>query len=107
MDKPTRRRSDAKRTALSDDNPHPTSVDREQIAHRAFELFCARGCQDGHDLDDWLRAERELRMSDTVRGAALEAPLVPSTDSDTQPSRGTQRQERIQQSRPAQAQPEL
>lgn len=30
------------------------------IARRAFELYCARGCQDGHDADDWLQAEREL-----------------------------------------------
>jgi hypothetical protein len=33
------------------------------IAHRAFELYCERGCQHGHDIDDWLRAERELRDS--------------------------------------------
>ena len=52
MDKPTRRRSDAPNTALADDKPLPMPVDREQIAHRAFELFCARGCQDGHDVDD-------------------------------------------------------
>ena len=31
------------------------------IARRAFELYCARGCEDGHDLQDWLQAERELR----------------------------------------------
>lgn len=35
------------------------------IARRAFELYCARGCQHGHDIDDWLQAERELR--DSVR----------------------------------------
>ena len=35
------------------------------IARRAFELFCARGCQHGSDLDDWLRAERELRGGST------------------------------------------
>ncbi|PYR20365.1 MAG: hypothetical protein DMF98_23645, partial [Acidobacteria bacterium] len=22
-----------------------------------------RGCQDGHDVDDWLKAERELRSA--------------------------------------------
>jgi hypothetical protein len=31
------------------------------VARRAFELYCERGCRDGHDLDDWLQAERELR----------------------------------------------
>jgi len=33
---------------------------REQIATRAFELFLQRGREDGHDLDDWLQAEREV-----------------------------------------------
>ena len=32
----------------------------EAIALRAYELFLARGGQHGRDLDDWLRAEREL-----------------------------------------------
>jgi hypothetical protein len=33
----------------------------QEIALRAFELYCERGCEDGHDLEDWLRAEQELR----------------------------------------------
>jgi DUF2934 family protein len=33
----------------------------DDIARRAFELYCARGCEDGHDVEDWLQAERELR----------------------------------------------
>ena len=40
------------------------------IARRAFELYCARGCEDGHDVQDWLQAERELREAT----AALEIP---------------------------------
>jgi len=32
----------------------------EQIAQRAYELYEARGREDGHDLEDWLRAEREI-----------------------------------------------
>jgi len=31
-----------------------------QIRLRAFELYEARGREDGHDLDDWLQAETEL-----------------------------------------------
>jgi hypothetical protein len=31
------------------------------VAKRAFELYCERGCQDGHDVEDWLQAERECR----------------------------------------------
>ncbi len=33
----------------------------EVIAHRAYEIFMARGYEPGHDLDDWLQAEWELR----------------------------------------------
>jgi hypothetical protein len=33
---------------------------RDQIAQRAYERFIARGYQHGHDLEDWLGAEREL-----------------------------------------------
>ncbi len=31
-----------------------------QIRLRAHALFEARGREDGHDLDDWLRAEEEI-----------------------------------------------
>jgi HSP20 family protein len=30
------------------------------ISQRAFDLYQQRGAQPGHDLDDWLQAEREL-----------------------------------------------
>jgi HSP20 family protein len=32
----------------------------DTIARRAYELFESRGCQDGHDLEDWFCAESEL-----------------------------------------------
>jgi len=35
----------------------------EVIARRAYELFQERGRQPGRDLEDWLRAERELKES--------------------------------------------
>jgi hypothetical protein len=31
------------------------------IARRAYDLYLGRGCDHGHDVDDWLKAERELR----------------------------------------------
>ena len=34
----------------------------ESIARRAYELFEGRGRQDGFDLEDWLRAERETLL---------------------------------------------
>ena len=58
-----------------DSNPPkkpPTTVTSEareaedlesRIRERAHELYEARGREDGHDLEDWLRAEEELTES--------------------------------------------
>jgi hypothetical protein len=35
--------------------------DHDAIARRAHELFVERGGEHGHDEEDWLRAEAELR----------------------------------------------
>lgn len=32
-----------------------------EIEVRAYAIYCARGCADGHDIDDWLEAERQLQ----------------------------------------------
>ena len=32
----------------------------EEIRIRAYAIYMERGRQPGHDLDDWLQAEREL-----------------------------------------------
>ena len=34
----------------------------EEIRRRAYEIYRERGEQHGHDLDDWLQAERELKL---------------------------------------------
>jgi hypothetical protein len=34
------------------------------IALRAHELFVQRGCQEGHDWEDWFRAELELHLNE-------------------------------------------
>ena len=41
-------------------NRLPGATDGD-IVRRAYDLYLARGCEHGHDVDDWLRAERELR----------------------------------------------
>jgi len=46
----------------------PAAVTGSDIARRAYALYLARGCEHGHDVDDWLQAERELR--DIMRSAA-------------------------------------
>jgi hypothetical protein len=33
----------------------------ERIAQLAYQRFLARGASHGHDVDDWLAAEEELR----------------------------------------------
>jgi DUF2934 family protein len=33
----------------------------QEIAIRAHELFLKRGGEAGHELEDWLQAERELK----------------------------------------------
>jgi hypothetical protein len=33
----------------------------EQIRQRAYELYEQRGRTDGHDLEDWLQAEGEIK----------------------------------------------
>jgi DUF2934 family protein len=58
---PSRRRSDS--------HPRRDPI-TEAIAQRAFELFLARGQQHGHDLDDWLEAEREFSKAAKSRPAA-------------------------------------
>ena len=46
----------------------PEMVERD-IARRAYELYEARGATHGHDLDDWLTAERELRETIAITAA--------------------------------------
>jgi len=49
----------------------------EQIAARAYQLYLERGRTDGHDFDDWLQAEYELRQLPVRKLAELEPPAVP------------------------------
>jgi hypothetical protein len=37
-------------------------ITQDVIAQRAYGLHLARGGEHGHDLEDWLRAERELQQ---------------------------------------------
>jgi hypothetical protein len=54
---------------LTETNQRSESRD-EAIARRAYELYCARGYEDGHDVDDWVNAERELRAEHDATSAA-------------------------------------
>jgi len=42
----------------------------EKIRQRAYELYLARGREDGHDVEDWLRAEEEITEQEVRPRAA-------------------------------------
>jgi len=42
----------------------------ERIRSRAFQLYEQRGGITGHDLDDWLQAEKEVLASSRIAVAA-------------------------------------
>lgn len=44
-----------------------TRVSPEAVSHRAYSLFQARGSEHGHDVEDWLVAETELRKGQQHR----------------------------------------
>lgn len=58
---------------------------REQVAALAYEIWQRGGCQSGHDMQDWLEAENQLRsalaparaetkVSDPIINSAASAP---------------------------------
>jgi hypothetical protein len=76
-----RRRSDKTQRAQAEDRPRDQTQERpsetigdppqqnqpmqkvasrDDIARRAYDLYQQRGGNDGSDLDDWLKAERDL-----------------------------------------------
>jgi len=50
-------------TDISEDQRTESQAMHDRIAQRAFELFLARGATPGQDIEDWLRAEHELRAT--------------------------------------------
>ena len=49
---------------------HPTE---DEVRVRAYEIFLRRGGQTGHEIDDWVQAENELKQQ--IYGKVLEAPV--------------------------------
>ena len=43
-------------------------ITEDVIARRAYALYLARGREDGHEVEDWLQAERELQ--ETINASA-------------------------------------
>ncbi len=38
-----------------------SGLNHDEVARRAYELYLRRGSRNGHDVEDWLEAERQLR----------------------------------------------
>ena len=47
--------------APTSDEPTVLIPIEHQTQQRAYELYEQRGRTDGHDLDDWLQAERRIK----------------------------------------------
>lgn len=46
------------------------SVDESDIARRAYRRYEERGFEHGHDVEDWLEAEREAREARSRTGGS-------------------------------------
>jgi len=58
--KTDRKSRTAPRALVRDTANDSTRVSESDIALKAFAYYCERGGQHGSDVEDWLRAEREL-----------------------------------------------
>ena len=56
----------------------PRELSTQEIARRAYELYVQRGGEHGKDVEDWIRAEKELG-DEPVVGPAKTRP-VPRTN---------------------------
>jgi hypothetical protein len=56
--------------APKSDEPTVLIPIEQRIRQSAYQLYEQRGRTDGHDLDDWLRAEREIKGTQAKAAAA-------------------------------------
>jgi hypothetical protein len=54
---PSKRKGPSTKPARRQPRPVPTE---EEVRALAYQLFQARGGEPGHELEDWIQAEREL-----------------------------------------------
>ena len=72
------KRAEVAAAASGSTEPGPNGsapVTDADVARRAYDLYLARGCEPGHDVEDWLQAERDLRgavdlLTEDPRGAS-------------------------------------
>ncbi len=75
MSNPTEKSTLAGSESLTTET-HPT---REEIELRAYQIYFERGGAHGHDVDDWLEAERELYEKYANTGRMAKAATVGTT----------------------------
>lgn len=82
MPQSSRRESTQAESRPVNDSATPTPVsgessrDSQSIARAAYQRYEARGREDGHDVEDWLAAERE------IKAASASEDTTPSGQSD-------------------------
>jgi len=64
---PLRQQSQRDRIASLLETAYPSEV--PEIRRRAYEFYEECGCEDGHDVEHWLRAEAEI-MGTSLKAAA-------------------------------------
>jgi len=57
----TTRKKNSAQSALT--SKKSTSISKQHIRQRAFEIYLERGAVPGHEEEDWQQAERELMQS--------------------------------------------
>lgn len=61
MEHAATRRRRAPLPASQEAEPKHLAVTEEDVRRRAYELYLERGAAPGNELDDWLRAEKQLK----------------------------------------------
>jgi hypothetical protein len=57
---------DMRNAPLETDWRRITATAHDKIAHRAHQLYEARGREPGHDMEDWLQAEHDIEEHDAI-----------------------------------------
>jgi hypothetical protein len=58
-------KKEAKQQSVIGEKPQPTE---DESRKRAYELYCARNGGPGSEVDDWLKAETELKEERATAG---------------------------------------
>ncbi len=58
-------KKEAKQQSVIGEEPQPIE---DEIRKRAYEIYCARNGGPGSEVDDWLKAETELKEEHATAG---------------------------------------